>query len=101
MTAFILIVSTLAMVRLDSGVPTPAAPPKLTAAVALAVLMVKASAPSIVDMKLMLLAPVNPVVSTVMAPVAKVTRLLKVIVAGPVPVALRVPLSVVAPFVLV
>ena len=92
-----LIVSTLAIVRLDSGVPTPTAAPKLTAAVGLAVLMLRAWAPSMVDKKLMLLAPVNPVVSTVLAPVAKVTGLLKMIVAGPVPVALRIPLSVVAP----
>ena len=96
-----LIVSPLVMVKLESGVPTPTAPPKVTVAVALAVLMLKASDPSMVDKKLMLLAPVNPVISTVMAPVANVTRLFKVIVAGPVPVALRVPLSVVAPFELV
>ena len=96
-----LIVSTLAIVRLDSGVPTPTAAPKLTEALALAVLMLRAWAPSMVDKKLMLLAPVNPVVSTVLAPVAKVTGLLKMIVAGPVPVALRIPLSVVAPFELV
>ena len=89
------------MVKLDSGVPEPTAAPKLTVAVALAVLMLKASAPSMVDKKLMLSAPVDPVVSTVIAPVAKVTALLKVIVAGPVPVASRVPLSVVAPFELV
>ena len=96
-----LIVSPLVMVKLESGVPTPTAAPKLTVAVALAVLMVKASVPSMVDMKLILLAPVNPVVSTVMAPVAKVTALLKVIVDGTVPVASSVPLSVVAPFELV
>ena len=89
------------MVKLDSGVPTPTAAPKLTAAVGLAVLILKASAPSIVDKKLILLAPVNPVVSTVIAPVAKMTGLLKMIVAGPVPVASNVPLSVVAPFELV
>ena len=96
-----LIVSPLVMVKLESGVPTPTAAPKLTVAVALAVLMVKASVPSMVDMKLILLAPVNPVVSTVMAPVANVTGLLKVIVDGPVPVASSVPLSVVAPLELV
>ena len=96
-----LIVSSLVMVRLDSGVPTPTAPPKVTVALALAVLMLKASAPSMVDKKLILLAPVNPVVSTVMPPVAKATGPLKVIVAGPVPVALSVLLSVVAPFELV
>ena len=73
----------------------------MTAALALAVLMLKVSGPSMVDKKLMLLAPDVPVVSTVMAPVAKLTGLLKVIVAGPVPVALRVLLSVVAPFELV
>ena len=89
------------MVKLESAVPEPTAAPKLTAALALAVLMLKASAPSMVDMKLILLAPVNPVVSTVIAPVAKLTGLLKIIVAGPVPVASSVPLSVVAPFELV
>ena len=96
-----LIVSPLVIVKLASGVPTPAAPPKITVAVVLAVLMLNAPGPSMVDKKLMLLAPVVPVVSTVLVPVAMLTGLLKMIVAGPVPVALRVPLSVVAPFELV
>ena len=93
--------SALVMVKLDSGVPEPTAAPKLTVALGLAVLMLKASAPSMVDKKLISLAPVVPVVSTVMAPVAKMTGLLKMIVDGPVPVASSVPLSVVAPFELV
>ena len=89
------------MVKLDSGVPVPTASPKVTAAVALVVLMFKPSAPSMVDKKLMLLATVAPVVSTVIAPVANATASLKVIVDGPVPVVLSVPLSVVAPIELV
>ena len=89
--------SALVIVRLESGVLDPTALLKLTVALALAVLMLRAWAPSMVDKKLMLLAPDVPVVSTVMAPVAKLTGLLKVIVAPPVPVASKVPLSVVAP----
>ena len=73
----------------------------MTAALALAVLMLKSSAPSMLDKKLMLSAPLAPIVSTVMPPVAKLIGLLKVMLDGPVPVVLIVVLSVVAPFELV
>ena len=96
-----LIVSALVIVKLESGVLAPAALLKMTVAVGLVVLMLKAPGPSMVDKKLMLLAPVNPVVSTVLLPVATLTGLLKMIVDGPVPVASRMPLIVVAPFELV
>ena len=96
-----LIVPALVMVTLVSGVPEPTAPPKVTVALALAVLMLKSSVPFMLDKKLMLSAPLAPIVSTVMLPVATLIGLLKLMVEGPVPVVFIFVLSVVAPFDLV